>query len=147
MSLSPHFSLDELTHSDTAIRRGVCQTPSPVVLKQLADTADRMEVVRSILGNKPIRITSGYRSPILNKLVGGTIKSDHLTGHAVDFVCPDFGDPVKIVKVLSECPMVMFDQLICEGTWVHISFKSPFRREVLTAHFGTTGTTYTKGVA
>lgn len=147
MKLTEHFSLDEFTYSDTAIRRGVDQTPPPVVLKNLQESAERMEIVRAMLGNKAIHITSGYRSPMLNKLVGSGPKSAHLTGSAVDFICPDFGSPKDIVKFLSECPMIQFDQLIYEGTWVHIGFGAMGRREVLTAHFGPEGITYTKGVS
>lgn len=144
--LSAHFSLEELTHSDTAIRRGIDQTASPAVLKALYRTASQMELVRTLLGGKPIRINSGYRSPSLNQAVGGAPNSAHLAGNAVDFICPDFGTPKEIVQLLAGCPILTFDQIIQEGTWVHISFDPAARREVLTAHFAGGRVTYTKGL-
>lgn len=144
--LSQHFSLDEFTHSDTAIRRSIDQTPPPVVLKNLAVAASQMELVRTLLGGKAIHVNSGYRSPVLNHAVGGAVNSAHLTGYAVDFTCADYGTPKQIVQMLAACPILTFDQIIQEGTWVHISFAPAARREILTAHFGQGGTTYTKGV-
>lgn len=145
-ALSAHFTLDELVHSDTAIRRGIDQTPPPVVLNNLTRTASQMELVRTLLGGKPIRINSGYRSPALNKAVGGASSSAHLTGRAVDFVCPEFGTPKEVAQMLAGCPILTFDQIIQEGTWVHISFDPAGRREILTAHFAGGGVTYSKGL-
>lgn len=147
MKLTEHFSMEELITSDTALRRGIDQTPPPAVAQALRDTASQMEVVRALLGNRPIIVNSGYRSPMLNKIVGGAANSDHLRGMAVDFTCPEFGTPLEIVKFLASQPTLQFDQLIQEGTWVHISFAPGLRREILTAHFGPAGTTYSKGVA
>lgn len=146
MKLTEHFTLEELTHSDTAIRLCIDQTPPPVVLNNLLSTASQMEVVRALLG-KPIRVSSGYRSPALNKIISPAVtKSAHIDGRAVDFTCPEFGTPQRIAKFLSECPTIQFDQLIYEGTWVHIGFAPVPRREVLTAHFNDGHTTYTKGI-
>jgi putative chitinase len=145
MKLSPHFSLDELTRSSTAVRLSIDQTPPPAVLKALIETAGHMELVRALLGH-PVRVNSGYRSKELNKAVGGSAKSAHVTGHAVDFTCPEYGTPKEVVRFLASCPNIQFDQLIYEGTWVHISFAPTLRREVLTAHFGPGGATYTQGV-
>lgn len=147
MNLTDHFTLEELTHSDTAIRLGIDQTPSPDVMQALTHSAECLEEVRSALGGHPLRINSGYRSPALNKAVGGAATSDHLDGWAVDFTCPDFGTPKDIAKFLSECPDISFHQCIYEGTWVHISFKPTGKREVLTAHFEPGRTYYTVGIA
>ena len=68
-----------------------------------------------------------------------------MAGYAADFVCPDFGSPLKIVKALAATG-IQFDKLIQEGTWVHISFAPEARRQLLTAHFGPNGTSYTAGV-
>ncbi len=144
--LSQNFTLAELTASDTAVRLGIDQTPTGDIVAVLARTAEQMEIVRKLLGNKPIRVNSGYRSPVLNAAIGGSRTSAHCTGYAVDFVCPDFGTPKDIAKHLSESA-ISFDQLIYEGTWVHISFQPTMRRQVLTAHFGKGPTTYTQGVA
>lgn len=147
MKLTPHFSLEELTRSSTAARLGIDNTPSEEVLHNLQETAERMEILRKLLGvySSPIYVDSGYRSPELNKAVGGSKTSAHLTGLAVDFVCPSVGTPKEIVQVLARSGL-QFDQLIQEGTWVHVSFDPRMRGQVLTARFGASGVTYTVGV-
>jgi hypothetical protein len=98
----------------------------------------------SITGGKAMHIDSGYRCETLNRAVNGAVASDHLLGYAADFICPDFGTPLEIVNAIVASE-IQFDQCIQEGTWVHISFNPRMRREVLTAHFGAGGTTYTQG--
>ncbi len=129
--LSPHFGLDELTHSQTAARLGLDNDPGPQVLAALKRTALGLEAVRLRLGGAPILISSGYRSPAVNKAVGGSLASQHIRGEAVDFTAPRFGDPRQIVDALvgSDVP---YDQLILEfGQWVHISFADRPRRLAL----------------
>ncbi len=143
--LSEHFTLEELTFSATAQRKQIDNKPPAEVLENMKRLAAGLEEVRAALGNKPMRINSGYRSPKLNRAVGGARLSAHMAGYAADFVCPDFGSPLKIVKALAATG-IQFDKLIQEGTWVHISFAPEARRQLLTAHFGPNGTSYTAGV-
>ncbi len=145
MKLSPHFSLDEFTASQTATRRGIDNTPPPAVIETLKRTALGMEGIRAVLG-APIIISSGYRSPVLNRSIGGAAKSQHVTGHAVDFICPGFGSPLEVCRTLVKSG-IAYDQLIYEGTWVHVSFAEKPRKEALTAHFNVSGVSYTKGIA
>ncbi len=145
MMLTPHFSLAELTFSATAQRRQIDNSPPPSVLRNLNQLAVGLEDVRAALDGLPIRINSGYRCPALNRIVGGARLSAHLDGWAADFVCPDFGSPLEIVRTLAKSD-ITFDKLIQEGTWVHISFAPEGRRQLLTAHFGPGGTTDTAGV-
>lgn len=146
MQLTQHFSLEELTASSTALRRGINNTPDAKIIANLSHiTAPGMETVRDLLDH-PIIVLSGYRSPILNKVVGGSLDSAHMTGYAVDFICPDYGTPNDIVKLIEQSN-IRFDQLIYEGTWVHISFDPRQRGQVLTAHFNGGRATYTQGVA
>ena len=143
--LSEHFTLEELTFSATAQRKQIDNKPPADVLENMKRLAAGLEEVRAALGNKPMRINSGYRSPKLNRAVGGARLSAHMAGYAADFVCPEFGGPLKIVKALAATG-IQFDKLIQEGTWVHISFAPEARRQLLTAHFGPNGTSYTAGV-
>ena len=143
--LSEHFTLEELTFSATAQRKQIDNKPPAEVLENMKRLAAGLEEVRPALGNKPMRINSGYRSPKLNRAVGGARLSAHMAGYAADFVCPEFGSPLKIVKALAATG-IQFDKLIQEGTWVHISFAPEARRQLLTAHFGPNGTSYTEGV-
>ena len=154
MTLSEHFSLDELTASDTAIRKAIDNSPPPAVTERLRMLAATLEQVRSLLGNNSIRISSGYRCLTLNRAIGSGDLSAHVLGYAVDFTCPGFGTPKEVANKIAESP-IKFDQLICEGvtprapggTWVHLSVDPRNRREVLTAHFGKGKTSYTKGIA
>lgn len=144
MNLTPHFTLEELTFSDTAQRLGIDNTPDNGVRDNLQLAANGMEMVRKLLG-EPIRVNSGYRCKTLNTAIGGAKSSAHMDGLAVDFTCSNYGQPIAIVKAL-ETGAVPFDKVIHEGTWVHISFAPAMRRMVMTAHFGPHGTTYTTGV-
>lgn len=143
--LSPNFTLEEMIFSQTAARRGISNVPGKEHMEALKHTAAGMEQVRALLGNKPIQVSSGYRSPALNKAIGGSTTSQHSKGEAVDFSCAGFGTPLEICHAIRNSK-IAFDQLIFEGTWVHISFsKTRSRKSVLTAHFGKT-TTYSAGL-
>lgn len=143
--LTEHFTLEELTQSQTAARRGIDNTPTGDILDALTNTATQMEKVRKLLGVS-INVSSGYRSPALNRAIGGSTTSAHCKGQAVDFTAPAFGSPKEICNAIIKSGIV-FDQLIYEGTWVHIAFDSSPRQNVLTANFGSGGTHYTNGIA
>jgi hypothetical protein len=142
--LTGHFTLQELTFSSTAARLGINNTPGEEVVAHLRALAQGLERVRALLGH-PMHIDSGYRCEALNAAVRGSKTSAHLHGYAADFVCPGYGTPLRIVQAVLRSG-IPFDQCIEEGTWVHISFDPRLRSEVLTAHFGPDGTTYTRGI-
>lgn len=128
MNLSPHFTLEELISTQ---HREIDNTPPPDVVENLKKTAMLLEAVRLRLG-QPITVSSGYRCPALNKAVGGQPNSQHLTGQAVDFICPGFGSPTTVASALQDCREVLYDQLILEfGRWVHISWAPSPRRQGL----------------
>lgn len=131
--LSPHFTLAEMTVSQTAARRGLDNTPPRDALLNLGYTARCMERVREKLGGVPILISSGYRSKQLNELIGGAAGSQHMAGEAVDFTAPKYGGPVEITTTLANSD-IEYDQLILEfGRWVHISFtrhRTPRRQSL-----------------
>lgn len=135
--LSTHFTLSELTDSQTAARQGIDNTPDAQTLERLKLTCYGLEEVRKELGEKPILISSGYRSAALNAAVGGAAGSQHLLGQAVDFTCPTFGTPAEIVRRLVDSA-IQFDQCLLEfydpvkkTGWVHISFSNRNRRHAL----------------
>ncbi|SIO50443.1 Peptidase M15 [Burkholderia sp. GAS332] len=148
MRLTDHFTLDELTQSETAARRGIANTPSPAIVESLTRTAQTLEQVRTLLGSCPVLVSSGYRSPALNAAVGGSATSAHVQGLAADFFCPGFGSPLDICRKIAASG-IAFDQLIFEGTWVHLGLgvvgQKP-RNQVLTAHFGGGVTRYDTGL-
>lgn len=130
--LTAHFALEELAATQ---HREIDNRPPPEVVATLRTTAARMEQVRRLLGGRVITVSSGYRSPELNRAVGGARTSAHLTGHAVDFNCYGFGAPREVCRAIAGSDLP-FDQLIEEGTWCHISFDPRMRRQVLTKRSG-----------
>ena len=130
--LTAHFALEELACTQ---HREIDNTPPAETLPTLRETAGRMEGLRSLLGDRVISVSSGYRCRALNRAVGGSRTSAHLTGHAVDFNCFGFGDPQAVCRAIAGSELA-FDQLIEEGTWVHISFDPRMRRQVLTRRPG-----------
>jgi zinc D-Ala-D-Ala carboxypeptidase len=91
--LTPNFALAELTASQAAARAGISNTPAAAHLANLERLAGQLELVREALGGRPMLISSGYRSPKVNALVGGSASSAHTKGLAADFTCPAFGPP------------------------------------------------------
>lgn len=146
--LSAHFYLDEFEQSQTATRFGIDNRIPESLRENVKAMADFMERCRTYLG-KPIAISSGYRGPALNKKVGGSTRSAHMDARAVDFTCPAFGTPEGVARFLAACPLP-FDQLIYEGTWVHISIpeqgEEP-RKMVMTAKFKNGKASYSTGIA
>lgn len=135
--LSEHFSLAELTASQTADRAGIKNVPGPEALFNLRRLAALLEDVRTCLGQAPMLVSSGFRAPTVNNLVGGASTSAHKDGRAADFTAPRFGTPREICQRIVDVGIV-FDQLIYEGSWVHIGIAKSGelpRREVLTAVF------------
>lgn len=129
--LSTNFTLEEFTDSQTAARQGITNDPPIDVYSNLKSLAYAMEEVRTVLGNRPILVSSAYRCPELNRAVGGSKYSQHVLGEAVDFTCPSFGTPAQIVTALVESD-IQFDQVILEfQRWCHISFSSRNRRQAL----------------
>ena len=116
-----YFSLAEFIHSATANRLNIDNTPTFEIVDNLNRLADYLDNIREKLG-KPILVSSGYRCPVLNKVVGGVANSQHQKGLAADLVCADM---VKLESVLRETGG--FDQLIKEhrkgskSFWYHVS--------------------------
>jgi zinc D-Ala-D-Ala carboxypeptidase len=139
--LSPHFSLKEFTASETADRLKIDNSLPDALQDNATHTCEQLEKVRKHLGNNPLIITSGWRTPALNKAVGGSTSSDHATARAVDIRCPQFGTARQIAEALVAA-QIDFDQLILESpntpsAWVHIGFrKGANRRQVLTKFAG-----------
>ncbi len=131
MNLTPHFTLEEMTFSQTAMRKGIDNTPPPGVVVNLKRTAAGLEQVRAILNANAMKISSGYRCPALNSAVGSKSTSQHILGQAADFTCPAFGNPERIIRTILASG-VDFDQVIHEfDSWVHISFADANRKQAL----------------
>ena len=132
MNLSKNFTLDELTISQEATRSGLQNKPTS------AHTANLMGLCENILqplrdkAMRPVVVSSGFRSPTVNRRIGGSKSSQHTKGEAADFTVP--GMSVAEVVALMRKMRLPYDQLIDEfGAWIHVSYSPLHRRQVLTA--------------
>ena len=126
-----NFTMSELIYSNEAIKKNINNTPDVESLdNMLLLIASVLQPIRNAI-KKPMIITSGYRSPKLNKVVGGKPNSQHLKGQAVDFKIKGL-KPKQIVEFIKNMG-IEFDQLINEyDTWVHISYnKGNNRKQIL----------------
>jgi hypothetical protein len=129
--LSQHFTLAELIASQTATAQGIDNTPSAEVRRQLGDLCNiTLEPIRTLCGNNPMLVTSGYRSPTLNAAIGGAVNSAHMVGAAADFTIPGFGTVDQVCAVIAEhLEALQIDQLINEtgggARWVHVGRAIP----------------------
>ena len=122
MKLSPNFTLEELTFSQVASRKGIDNTPPPKVKDNLERLALFLEQVRKVV-NKPISISSGYRSREVNESVGGSKTSQHCEGCAADFNVKGMS-PDAVVRAIVDAT-IPYDQVILEfDSWVHISIPT-----------------------
>ena len=127
MQLTQHFALSEFTRSDTARRRGISNTPGEQDIRNLKHLcAEVLEPLRGF-ARQPICISSGYRCPALNRAVGGSPGSNHLTGCAADIRLPTLRTGRQWFQWLRR--HVPFDELIWEHTstgtttWIHVALK------------------------
>ena len=123
MNLTPHFTLQELTFSETAERNGWDNSPNDQELANLTRLADFLEQVKVVLGGKPIMISSGLRTKLVNDAVGSKDTSQHCIGCAADFKVPGM-TPDEVVKAVIASG-IAYDQVIREfDRWTHISIPN-----------------------
>jgi hypothetical protein len=142
--LTPHFSLKELTRSDTAVRLGIDNIPTTEYVNNLIVVCEKvLEPVRAHFG--PVRVNSGYRSLALNMAINpmtSTIDklSKHCTGHAADFEV--MGTSNVVVAEWCRDNLPEWDQIILEfytpgdpnSGWVHVGYvEGHNRKQLLTA--------------
>lgn len=151
MKLSANFSLSELTKSETATRNGIFNTPSALVIEKLQALTDNiLQPVRDKFG--PVIVTSGYRSPEVNKAVGGSTSSHHCFGYAADFSVLSMDNRELAIFIRDE--LSEFTQLILEfyngdsdSGWVHCSYDAAdLKCQTLTARRVNGRTQYSNGI-
>ena len=127
-----YFTIKELCKSSTATQRGIDNTPSSEIVRNLEQLVDKvLDPLREEFG-EPIIVNSGYRSPALNKAVKGAANSQHVSGHAADITAGSkFRN--KRLFILAQKLDLPFDQLIDERdySWIHISHSPRNRKQVL----------------
>ena len=127
--ISKHISDKEGVYSRTALRRGIDNTPTKEHKANMVKLAEEVfEPLRSYVGG-PIKINSFYRSPKLNKAIGGSSKSQHCNGQAID-IDDTFGRMTNAEMFEFIREHIDFDQMIWEfgdddnPDWVHVSYVS-----------------------
>jgi hypothetical protein len=134
MNLSNNFTLNELTKSQTATRKGINNEPATEHVENLIHLAKTiLQPVREHFG-KPVMISSGYRSPALCEAIGSSAKSQHAQGEAADFEIHSVDNKELAAWIAAKCD---FDQLILEfyidgdpnSGWVHCSSKMESSRK------------------
>ena len=120
MNLSPHFTLDELTHTD---HRELDNTPNQDEISNLQRLANFLEEVKTVLGGKPIMVNSAFRSKQVNDAVGSKDTSQHRIGCAADIRVPTM-TPDQVVRAVIASG-IGYDQIIREfDRWTHISIPN-----------------------
>lgn len=124
-----YFTIKELSHSDTAVARGIDNYPTAEAIHNLTKLVENiLDPLREKYG-KPIWVSSGYRSAILNRSVNGATSSQHRIGEAADITVGSKEENRKLFEIIrQEFP---FDQLINEKdfSWVHVSFREGRNRK------------------
>jgi hypothetical protein len=145
--VTPHFTWRELLTSSAAVRLGLDNIPaSDDVYANMRRIAEALEAIRTHF-DRPIRVVSCYRSPDVNKAVGGSATSAHRFGAAADFTVqgtPNIDVCYAIPEVLAD-----FDQIIYEfgpTGWVHLGLATKPRRQPLTAVKVAGKTVYKQGI-
>ena len=153
MNLSLHFTLEEMIKSQAGDRAGIDNLPPPACREALrALCLHVLEPIRERFG--PVIITSGYRGPELNRIVGSSSSSQHPKGEAADIEVPGMAN-ADLARWIEK--HLEYDQLILEcykpgipsSGWVHVSYKAhtPNRKQELTATVVNGKMVYTPGIA
>ena len=126
MKLTEHFKLEEFTRSETAARKGLDNTPNKTQIAALKQLCKKVLEPYRDLVEKPVIISSGYRCPELNRLVGGAKNSQHMKGEAADLRMNSYKDAMLCAAWLLN--NTDFDQILIETSnhrtyWVHVSCK------------------------
>jgi len=134
MNLSQHFTLEEMTKSQTGSRKGIDNTPGQKEIENLKQLCENvLEKIRIHFG-RPLNVNSGYRGPALNKAIGGAKNSQHMTGQAADIEIAGMDNKILFCWIKDN---MEFDQLILEyykegipdSGWVHVSWNSQGNRK------------------
>ena len=120
-----YFTIHELTQSDTALQKGIDNTPPPAIKVKLTSLINNLLDPIREAWEDPITVNSGYRCPVLNKAVGGVPTSQHQKGEAADLTVGSPELNQQLFDLIAKGDFD-FDQLIDESNygWVHISYSA-----------------------
>lgn len=146
---APNFGSGVLTHSDTAVRKEIDNSLPPELIgnaMRLSWTLWQIDqAVKRKVPSSNLQVTSGYRSPALNHVIGGARNSAHMQGLAADLKAPGFTPRELAVMVFDMT--IPYDQIILEfGAWCHVGLAENPRRELLTARRVAGKVVYVRGL-
>lgn len=131
MNLTRNFTFEELCHSDTAVQRGIDNTPGDVkVVENMTNLCiEVLQPLRDHIG-RAVKVNSGYRCQELNKVVGGAPNSQHMKGEAADLSISSADEGRQWAAWIED--NCRFDQMLLErkgeAVWLHVSCRQDYRR-------------------
>lgn len=139
MNLSPNFTLTEMTKSESALRLGIKNEPNEEQLQSMIELAQKvLQPIRDAF-KKGVKVNSGFRSPELNRAIGGSPTSDHCKGQAADIEIPGVSnyavskwiqDNLEFTQVILE----FYTPGVPDSGWVHVSYDPKnLKKQALTA--------------
>jgi uncharacterized protein YcbK (DUF882 family) len=153
MNLTKNFTLSEMTKSEIALRHGMSNVPGTTEIQNLTTLCENVLQPLRDHFNMPVKVNSGYRHPLVNAKVGGSVRSDHCQGMAADIEIPSIPNPDVAQWIADNCK---FRQLILEyyqigvpdSGWVHVSFNPKDNKlQMLTAAWEKGKPIYSIGLA
>lgn len=150
MQLSKNFSLQEMTKSQSGVRLGIDNTPSSEIINNLSNLVTNILQPLRDFWNRPITVSSGYRSTELNKAVGGSPSSEHCKGYAADIEIVGVDnftlfEYIKKNMKFTQLILEFYEEGIQDSGWIHVSFNpANLKNECLKATKVNGKTVYTK---
>jgi hypothetical protein len=150
--LSPNFTLSEMVKSETALRKGLDNTPGAAEVANLKTLSEKVLQPVSDHYKKGVKVNSAFRHPNVNAAVGGSKTSDHCKGQAADIEIPGVANADLAEWISKNCE---FTQLILEfytpgvpdSGWVHVSYDPKnLKKQVMTAMKENGKTVYKSGL-
>lgn len=134
---SKYFKESDVVFSKTALDKGILNVPSAQNWENAQKLVEELDKIRKELGS-PLIVNSWFRCPELNKAVRGSSTSDHMQGCAVDLRSNEFPSMIlaKYIAEICEDLGIIYDQIIYEQTWVHLSISPKKRGQKLTYKAG-----------
>ena len=152
MKLTENFSLAEMVKSETALRKGLDNTPGDIEIENLKRLAENvLQPVRNAYG-KGVKVNSGFRHPDVNAAVGGSRTSDHCKGMAADIEIPgvanaDLAEWIKDNLEFTQLILEFYTPGIPDSGWVHVSYDpNNLKKQVMTAMKENGKTVYKAGI-
>jgi hypothetical protein len=152
MNLSANFTLNELTKSETALRHGLNNEPTPEVTANLKVLCEKvLQPIRDHYG-KSVKVSSGYRAPEVNAAVGGSKTSDHCMGQAADIEIAgvpnhELAEWIQNNLAFTQVILEFYTRGVPDSGWVHVSYvPNNLKKQSLTAVKDNGKTVYLPGL-